>query len=217
MTTRVKMCGLTRSDDVVLAEQLGAAFLGGIRAGGPRLLSVDAWRTVLGPPRAGVERIAVVGRHSAASLIEEAGSLGADIVQWHGDPTTEEVCAVSAAGVRLWPVLRLASGALPEQAWAFAEFAEAIVLDAKVPGQLGGTGVALDWTALADHVGRWRRDWPERRLVLAGGLTPHNVAKAIRLLHPDVVDVSSGIELAPGVKDPERMRAFVQAVEDEGS
>jgi phosphoribosylanthranilate isomerase len=90
--------------------------------------------------------------------------------------------------------------------------ADALVLDAKVPGQLGGTGVALDWAALANDVSAWRAAHPGVRLVLAGGLTPENVQRAIGLLGPDVVDVSSGVESAPGIKDPERLQAFVDAV-----
>ena len=211
----IKVCGLTRPEDVQLAQRLGARYLGGIRAGGPRLLSVDRWREVLGGAREGVERVAVLGAHTPDGLRAEALALGSDIVQWHGDPTPEAVRQVVASGLRVWPVLRLADGALPDAAWAFAEVAEAIVLDAKVPGQLGGTGVALDWANLAEDVRRWRAERPACRLVLAGGLTAANVRSAVALLEPDVVDVSSGVELAPGVKDPERMRAFVQAVEED--
>jgi len=79
-------------------------------------------------------------------------------------------------------------------------------------GQLGGTGVALDWEALTASVHRLRERLPSLTLVLAGGLRPENVADAIRLLSPQVVDVSSGVECAPGVKDPVRVQQFVQAV-----
>jgi len=211
-TPSIKFCGLTRREDATLAEQLGAQYLGGIRAGGPRLLSPERWRNVLGEPRASLARVAVLGAMSAHEVVDETRVLVADIAQWHGDPDIESVAIVAAAGVRIWPVLRIASGGLPREAWSFAKHAEALVLDAKVPGQLGGTGVALDWSALASDVARWRTDCPGVRLVLAGGLSAGNVAQAIALLHPDVVDVSSGVELAPGIKDPERMRAFVDAV-----
>ncbi len=208
----IKFCGLTRPEDVAFAEQLGARFLGGIRAGGPRLLSSTAWRETLGPPRADVWRVAVFGALSPAELVDEMHALGADIAQWHGDPTAESAAAVAAAGVRLWSVVRVDGARLRSEAWALGESAEALVLDAKVAGQLGGTGVTLDWAALAGDVARWRADHPHTRLVLAGGLRPDNVAEATALLSPDVVDVSSGVELAPGIKDSERMRAFVNAV-----
>lgn len=208
----IKVCGLTRVEDAELAVLLGASYLGGIRAGGPRLLDAATWRAVLGPSCRGIERVAVVGPMSAADVAREQRTLGADIVQWHGDPDAEQMAAVAAAGVRCWPVLRVAGARLPRLAWELAAHAEALVLDAKVEGQLGGTGVPLDWDALAHDVTVWRRDVPGVRLVLAGGLHAGNVATAITLLQPDVVDVSSGVESAPGIKDPERLQAFVHAV-----
>lgn len=208
----IKVCGLTRADDAALAVSLGASYLGGIRAGGPRLLDPSAWRAVLGSPRDAVERVAVLGHLTVADLQREIDLLGADIVQWHGDPSAEQMAQVAAAGVRCWPVLRVAGGQLPQLAWELAAHAEALVLDAKVPGQLGGTGVPLDWAALARDVADWRRAFPAVRLVLAGGLHAGNVGTAIDLLRPDVVDVSSGVESAPGIKDPERLQAFVHAV-----
>lgn len=89
-----------------------------------------------------------------------------------------------------------------------------VVLDAHVVGQLGGTGVALDWSGLADAVSSLREAVPGLQLVLAGGLRAENVREAIRLLSPQVVDVSSGVESAPGVKDPVRVQQFVQAALD---
>jgi phosphoribosylanthranilate isomerase len=211
-TPDVKFCGLTRPEDVACARALGARYLGAIRAGGPRHLEADAWRDLLGPDCAPVTRVAVLGRMTPDAIVTEARALQADVVQWHGDPSAADCAAVVAVGLRLWPVLRVAGERLPEDAWALAPHAEALVLDAKVTGTLGGTGVALDWSALAADVARWRRDWPSVRLVIAGGLRPENVAAAIRLLEPDVVDVSSGVEAAPGIKDPERMQAFVTMV-----
>lgn len=202
-----------RGVDAALAVSLGASYLGGIRAGGPRRLDASAWRALLGAPRAGVERIAVLGPGTVSDVRREIAALSADIVQWHGDPSASQIAAVTAAGVRCWPVLRVAGGELPPLAWELAAHAEALVLDAKVAGQLGGTGVPLDWASLAGDVADWRRDFPSVRLVLAGGLHAGNVGAAINLLQPDVVDVSSGVESAPGIKDPERLQAFVHAVQ----
>lgn len=208
----IKICGLMRAADVALAVSRGAAYLGGIRAGGPRLLDTAAWRALFDAPHGEAECVAVLGHLTVAAVIRETAELGADIVQWHGDPRADEMVEVAAAGVRCWPVLRVAGAQLPRLAWELAPHAEALVLDAKVPGQLGGTGVALDWAALARDVAAWRRDFPWVRLVLAGGLHAGNVRAAIDLLRPDVVDVSSGVESAPGIKDPERLQAFVHAV-----
>src|SRR5207237_471925 len=89
------------------------------------------------------------------------------------------------------------------------ELADAVLLDAHVPGMLGGTGVALPWIALAYELQRHHVGAP---IVLAGGLRPENVAAAIAAIAPSVVDVSSGVESSPGIKDHERMRAFCDAV-----
>jgi phosphoribosylanthranilate isomerase len=99
--------------------------------------------------------------------------------------------------------------ALPPHAAELFATADAVLLDPRVAGALGGTGTTLDWDALADAVAAVRGSVP---LVLAGGLTPENVARAAATLAPAVVDVSSGVESAPGVKDPARMTAFVAAV-----
>jgi phosphoribosylanthranilate isomerase len=112
----------------------------------------------------------------------------------------------------VWPVLRVAGATLPTEASALASVHRVLVLDAHVVGQLGGTGVALDWAGLAESVRDLRERVPGLTLVLGGGLRPDNVGEAMRLLSPTVVDVSSGVENAPGVKDPARVQQFVQAV-----
>lgn len=211
-TPLIKFCGLTRPADAQYAAALGASFVGGIRAGGPRLLNVDAWRDTLSGLPTGVARVAVLGAMSPGDVVSEMEALGADVAQLHGDPSASDVALLSQRGVRVWPVLRVSGDVLPREAWALSERAEALVLDTLVKGQLGGTGVALNWQALGASVERWRSEFPNVQLVLAGGLNADNVAQAIRLLAPDVVDVSSGVEIAPGIKDPERMRAFADAV-----
>jgi phosphoribosylanthranilate isomerase len=145
----------------------------------------------------------------AAEIARIARLVALDVVQLHGDPSAEDVRAARDEGVaRVWAVVRVAGRELPPSYWALAPVADGIVLDARVPGRLGGTGVALDWAALAAALGRGRAT----RLVLAGGLTPENVAEAVATLRPDVVDVSSGVEMSVGVKDHARMRSFVDAV-----
>jgi phosphoribosylanthranilate isomerase len=107
----------------------------------------------------------------------------------------------------IWAVVRVASGSAEARIIELDAVADAIVLDAFVPGRLGGTGSRFDWGLAAS----WAR--PERAgLVVAGGLSARNVREAIVRLAPDVVDVSSGVESAPGIKDHARMRAFVRAV-----
>jgi phosphoribosylanthranilate isomerase len=102
---------------------------------------------------------------------------------------------------------------VPAEAAALIAVADAVVLDAKVPGRLGGTGTAFDWEGVARALDR---DRGRGRIVLAGGLNPENVSRAVHIVAPDIVDVSSGVESAPGIKDHARMRAFGDAARRPG-
>lgn len=214
--TRVKVCGLTRIPDAHAALEAGASFLGVIRAGGPRLLTIERATEVLGPPRAGVQRAAVFGEQTLDAIRRDADIAHLDIVQLHATPhgsaMRDAIAAVQRDGRVAWPVLRIAGTSVPDDAADLAAQAQHLVLDAHVVGQLGGTGVALDWQGVQDAVAALRAAVPDVTLMLAGGLRPENVARAIQLLRPDVVDVSSGVETAPGVKDPVCIQQFVAAV-----
>jgi phosphoribosylanthranilate isomerase len=210
----VKFCGLTRPADARVAAKLGARYLGVIFAGGPRNLEPSRAREVLDGAEAGkeVERVGVFGRTTPAAIAATVREARLDIVQLHEDPTIDEIRAVGdASGARVWAVVRV-DGALGrgdlDEIW---EASEALVLDSKTRGSLGGTGISFDWGA-AQGVVRPHSS----KLVAAGGLTPANVAQAIETLSPDVVDVSSGVESSPGIKDHARMADFMDAVRRAG-
>jgi phosphoribosylanthranilate isomerase len=208
----VKICGLTRRDDADLAERLGASFLGVILAGGPRRLTVPQAANVLGDRRPGIQRVAVFGAQPIDEMAEVADTLDLDVLQVHRDIEPSDVRWLRHATGRLvWPVLRVGGAELPSGVDALADAAGWLVLDALVPGQLGGTGRTLDWGGVRGAIDRLRRANPALRVVLAGGLSPSNLGTAIHLLGPDVVDVSSGVEASPGVKDPAVLEAFVVA------
>lgn len=214
MPAEVKFCGLTRAADAVAASRSGAGYLGVIFAESRRRLGAEAARVVLDAGTSAfsgsrARRVGVFGRAAAEEVGHIAREAELDIVQLHGDPDPHEIDAVRAhfAG-DVWAVLRLEGAVLPDEAEAVAAAADALVIDAKAPGALGGTGRSLDWRGLSASLAGLRSHAP---LVLAGGLTPDNVAVAIAILRPDVVDVSSGVEASPGVKDHERMRAFAEA------
>lgn len=201
----IKFCGLTRPEDARAASEVGAAYAGVIFAGGPRRVIPDVARAVL-DHAGGARRVGVFGTQGTAEVERVARAVGLDVVQLHADPTPEVVRAARAAtGAQVWAVVRLAGGVLPGGIEELAAAADAIVLDARVEGQLGGTGVSLAWESLALPPA-------VARLVLAGGLTPDNVARGIRALRPEIVDVSSGVERSPGIKDEAAMRAFAAAV-----
>jgi phosphoribosylanthranilate isomerase len=204
----IKFCGLTRPADARFAGELGAAYLGVIFAGGPRMLSAERAAEVLDGCTTGAQRVGVFGSATASEIGRIAREARLDVVQLHADPRADDVAAVrSVSAARVWAVVRV-TDALPADIDDLFGTADAVLIDALVPGSLGGSGVAVDWEALRPELGTRRSG----RVVLAGGLTPDNVARAVAALRPDVVDVSSGVESAPGIKDHARMRAFAAAV-----
>jgi phosphoribosylanthranilate isomerase len=212
----IKFCGLTRADDAAEAERLGATYVGVIFAGGPRRLAPEAARSVHAAAAPHVRRVGVFGADSADRLAAAALDLGLDVIQLHGDPAARDVEALRGVfGGAVWAVARVTGDRLPAVTAELFEVADAVVLDARVDGAIGGTGLPLPWADLAEQVGR-AREGHRARLAVAGGLRPSNVASAIAALSPDIVDVSSGVESAPGVKDHQLMRAFARAVRGRG-
>ncbi len=205
---------MTRPEDAREAGAAGAAYVGVVLAGGPRRQELASAERIFAAVPAGVKRAAVFGADDAASIAARATGLGLDVVQLHGDPDARDVAALRAAWPgTIWAALRVSGAELPGGAAELFATADGVLLDARVDGAGGGTGVALDWEAIADAVEALRSGPGARaRLVLAGGLRAENVGRAVRTLSPDVVDVSSGIESTVGIKDPARMRAFRDAV-----
>ena len=208
----VKICGLTRPSDAALAESLGADFLGVIMAGGPRHLTEEAAAHVLGARRHGVRRAVVFGSQSREEIAGIAERLDVEVMQLHAVVSLADIAWLERRlNCAVWPVLRVEGTTIPDDAIELGRATGSLLLDAKVVGQLGGTGVALDWKGLANDGLNIRRQMPTLQIILAGGLNASNVGDARRLLSPDVVDVSSGVESAPGVKDAEKLRAFLVA------
>lgn len=209
----VKICGLTRAVDAEYADAAGASYLGVIFAGGPRQRLPQQAKETLAGRRA--RKVGVFADQPEGEIADIAREVGLDVVQLHGVSDPERVQAVRAAtGLEVWAVVRSADGGLPEGAEDIAEEADALVVDALVPGQLGGNGVAVPWLELGESLDAMERG---HRIVLAGGLTPENVAEAIDYVSPMVVDVSSGVESAPGIKDHARIRAFIAAAQAAGN
>ena len=208
----VKICGLTRPEDAELADAAGADYLGVIFAGGPRQRLPAQARAVLAGRRA--RKVGVFAAQEPGQIADIASEVGLDVVQLHDVKGAERVQAVRAAtGLEVWAVLRTRDGALPASAEEIANEADALVIDALVPGQLGGTGVTVPWIALGESLDEMERG---HRVILAGGLTPENVVEAIDYVSPMIVDVSSGVESSPGIKDHARVRAFIAAARAAG-
>ena len=210
MAPELKICGLTRAVDAAEAARVGARYAGVIFAGGPRAVDAERATMVLDAGGRAVRRVGVFGRGTVREVVDVAAAVRLDVVQLHGDPTAKEIEEMRRHfSGDVWAVCRIGGTGLPAEFEALRDLADAIVLDARRDGALGGTGVSFAWQPIARALVSRRGDTP---LVLAGGLRPENVTEAISLFAPDVVDVSSGVERGPGVKDHDRLRAMAERV-----
>lgn len=198
--TWIKICGLTRAEDAVAAAEAGADAIGLVFAESPRKVTVDAARSIVRELPPHVLRIGVFVDETPAEIARIVAASELDRVQLHGfvDPMVRAL-----TGTR---VLRAFRARNTEVLTEIRESAEStFLLDAWSPDAVGGTGETFDWS-----VAEQAREFG--RLILAGGLDAANVGTAIQRVRPFGVDVSSGVEEAPGLKDPGKIRAFVDAV-----
>jgi phosphoribosylanthranilate isomerase len=209
MITRVKICGVTLADDAARVAAAGADFIGlNFWPKSKRYLAPERAPMLAAAARAS-GRIGVVGVFVDAELDDIRKihrEVVLDILQLHGDETPEELSAIARAlKIPLWKAIAAGSPRDVEhlEGWP----TDAILLDAPTPGR-GGAGKPFDWE-LAKLA---RRQYPARKIVLAGGLTPDTVTSAIDTVRPWTVDVASGVEAGPGIKDPAKVTAFVAAV-----
>jgi len=207
VAVEIKICGLTRPGDALAAAELGASYVGAIFAGGPRMITPEQAAELFAGLPDEVRRVGVFGADAPREVARMALVAGLDVVQLHADPDTAHASRVrEETGLEVWGVVRVAPDSIAERITELDAAVDAIVLDALVPGKLGGTGIRFDWQATADLARPGHA-----RLVVSGGLDAGNVGEAMRRLAPDVIDVSSGVEATPGIKDHERMRAFFEA------
>jgi phosphoribosylanthranilate isomerase len=201
---------MTRPQDAAIGAEIGASYIGVVFAAGPRRVTPVQAKKIFEAAGKAVRHVGVFGTNDPDEIARTAIETQLDVVQLHNDPTTSDVRAIRAKfSGEIWAAIRIAGTHIPHEAEALFDSADAIVLDARSEKQLGGTGQALPWSELAVDLAR---DRGSSAVVLAGGLKPSNVGSAVRTLAPDVDDVSSGVESAPGIKDPWLMREFYAAV-----
>lgn len=215
--TKIKICGVTLPDDAARVAAAGADFIGlNFWPRSKRYLTPERAPMLAAAARAASPHpgsILVVGVFVNAPVDDIAAiarDVALDVIQLHGTETAEDVMAVSlATQVTIWKAVAVAGPRDIERldAWQV----DALLLDAPTAGH-GGSGKAFDWNLARDA----RRRLPARRIVLAGGLDAGNVAAAIAAVDPWGVDVASGVEAAPGVKDAAKLAAFVATVRDHG-
>lgn len=206
---RTKICGLGRVSDVAACAEAGAQYVGFVFfEKSPRNLSLDAARALALEVPAGIAKVALVVNADDAALDALVETVPIDVLQLHGGESPERVAYVRAH-YRL-PVMKAVGIADESDLPALNDYAQVVdqlLVDAKPPKDAdlpGGNGLAFDWRLIAGR--RWSVPW-----MLAGGLTPDTVGEAVRLTGAAQVDVSSGVESAPGIKDAALIARFVNA------
>ncbi|HZA01387.1 MAG TPA: phosphoribosylanthranilate isomerase [Hyphomicrobiaceae bacterium] len=212
MVTKVKICGLKTAEAVAAAVAGGADYVGFVfYEPSPRNIAPEVARALARQVRGRAQVVALFVDPDDSLLDKVVAEVNPDLIQLHGGETPERVAAIrQRCGRPVMKAVRVETRADAEVALQYLDAADLIVFDAKAPASFqellpGGNGMAFDWRALLGI-----RD--KVPFMLSGGLTPENVAEAIRLTTAEAVDVSSGVEVRPGEKDPERIRRFLAAV-----
>lgn len=213
MKTRVKICGLKDPAHIQIAADAGASYVGFVFfEKSPRNVSITQARDLALETPAGLAKVALTVNADDAFLDELLAHVPIDILQLHGKETPERVADVKArTGLPVMKAIGISEQADTAQIDHYGEVADQLLVDAKAPkgAELpGGNGLAFDWRLVK------RKFWP-KPWMLAGGLTPENVALAVQMTGAKQVDISSGVESAPGVKDPDLIRAFIKAAQEE--
>jgi phosphoribosylanthranilate isomerase len=209
MDIRVKICGLKEPEQVAAAAEAGAAYVGFVFfEKSPRNVGLQLARDLAVDVPAGVAKVALTVNADDAFLDHLVETVPLDMLQLHGKESPERVSAVRARfGLPVMKAIGIAEASDVVMIDTYGAVADQLLVDAKAPKGAdlpGGNGLAFDWRLVN------RKYWP-CPWMLAGGLTPDNVAEAVQMTGARQVDVSSGVESAPGVKDAALIRAFVQA------
>lgn len=202
--TKIKICGIKTVSEALAAMEAGADLIGfNFYPKSPRYIDVGRCRDIMSVMRkyGHIVYVGVFVNVPTAVICATLETLGLSLAQFHGDETPEMLHALDGKAFK-------AFRGVPEHIDGFArQTPPALLVDASVKGAYGGTGITADWKGAAELA----KKYP---LLLAGGLTPENVAEAVDRVKPWGVDVASGVEATPGVKDVSRMKAFVNAVKE---
>ena len=207
MAVEAKICGLTRPEDAAAAAEAGATYLGVVFAGGPRVVTLSQAANVAAAAP-GVPVLGVFGDHLVPEILRLARQAGLRGAQLHGDSPRDVARRLREAGLIVWRVVRIAAPADLDRLEEAAQDADAVLVEPRVAHAAGGSGVSLDLAVAREA----RNRLAGATMVLAGGLTPATVGSAVALVRPDLVDVSSGVERQPGIKDPNKILRFLEAV-----
>jgi len=203
MRTRVKICGITRFEDALAAIKAGADALGFVfYPPSPRDIDVAQARRIVAQLPPFVTTVALFVNADRDTIAEVVQQVKIDLLQFHGNECPD----YCAAHGRPWiKAIRMKDDVDLLKASKDYHQASALLLDAYKPGVPGGTGDSFDWERIPEKLAQ--------RIVLAGGLTPENVAEAVRRVHPYAVDVSGGVEAVKGIKDQQKIKQFMRGVQ----
>ncbi|WP_122446990.1 phosphoribosylanthranilate isomerase [Pseudomonas viridiflava] len=200
---RSKICGITRIEDALAAVEAGADAIGLVfYAKSPRAVSVQQARAIIAALPPFITTVGLFVNASRCELNETLDAVALDMLQFHGDETPEECDGYHRPYIK---ALRVKAGDDIEQACRTYRNARGVLLDTYVEGVPGGTGETFDWALIPSEL--------SKPVILAGGLTSANVAQAIAQVKPYAVDVSGGVEKGKGIKDREKILAFMSAVQ----
>jgi phosphoribosylanthranilate isomerase len=203
MTPRVKICGITRAEDALLAAQLGASAIGFIFwPGSSRFIEADKAREIVQVMPASVLPVGVFVDQPAREVQEIAKQVGLGAIQLHGHESVDYALGLMEPVIKAVPV----SQGFDLAALDLIPDSITVLLDAHDPVRHGGTGRTIDWTVAARAAAR-------RPVMLSGGLNPDNVRAAVSAVRPYGIDLSSGVESSPGVKNHASLRALFDALE----
>lgn len=196
---RVKICGITNSEDALVAADAGADALGFVfYPPSPRYITPDQAAGIIARLPPFIQSVGLFVDHSPDMINQTVELCGLDLVQLHGDESPGFCKLVKS---RIIKAIRVRNETSLESMFSYE--VSAFLLDAWSPLAHGGTGLTFDWELAVAASGKGR-------IILAGGLTPENVADAVKRVHPYAVDVSSGVEASAGKKDPDRIREFIK-------
>jgi phosphoribosylanthranilate isomerase len=207
MAAKIKICGLMRPEEAETAVRAGASYLGVVLAEGPRAVTADIAREIVAAsgdtPVMGVFTV-----QSPDEILQICDRTGLSGAQLHGTYSPASAARLRAAGLQVWRVVRIAAPADLDLLGDAAVESDAVLVEPRVPHVKGGAGFPLDLAVAREA----RIRLAGHSMVLAGGLTAETVSQALDLVRPEVVDVSSGVERLPGIKDLAKIVRFVEAV-----
>ncbi len=203
---KVKICANTRAEDARLAATLGADYLGFIFTESKRRVSVDVARSIVQSLPDFKNFVAVFSNQSKEAVEETVHDLGIRIIQFHGEETARYCHSFMEKGYEVIKTFRIKDRMSLKRIDEYN--VSAFLFDTYSSESKGGTGAAFDWELIED------RPYVHEKLFLAGGLNVQNLAKALQKVHPFAVDVASGVEKSPGVKDPKLVEEFIRIAKE---